>query len=282
MFTEVAPGIFSVDHRVVEGKNGIVFGTRAALAIDAGIDPEEGRAMADFIRARGSLPARLALTHGHGDQTLGAAAFSEAERFAHVATPEVVRRQLPGWAARTDKSLAQTEAETAWPTVTFSEELTLHLGGKTVRFFLTPGHSEDSVCAYVVEERVLFAGDTVVTGIVPAIGDGDSRRMERSLGRLADLEIEVLVAGHGPVLNEAERIRDWLAWQAGYLAGVRRWVGERLAQGQPVESLAEAAEFERFIGDRLPRDRHGMEKRHRDTVACIAREEQRRREAGKA
>ena len=50
MFTEVAPGIFSVDHQVVEGKNGIVFGSRVGLAIDTGNTPEEGRAMAAFLQ----------------------------------------------------------------------------------------------------------------------------------------------------------------------------------------------------------------------------------------
>ena len=52
MLTEVAPGVFGVDHRVAAGKNGIVSGERAALAIDTGHYPDERQAMADFIRAR--------------------------------------------------------------------------------------------------------------------------------------------------------------------------------------------------------------------------------------
>jgi hypothetical protein len=48
MLTEVAPGVFGVDHRVAAGKNGIVSGERAALAIDTGHYPDEGQAMVDF------------------------------------------------------------------------------------------------------------------------------------------------------------------------------------------------------------------------------------------
>ena len=39
-------------------------------------------------------------------------------------------------------------------------------------------------CALLEEDRVLCGGDTVVTGIVPAIADGDSRLLEATLRRL--------------------------------------------------------------------------------------------------
>jgi hypothetical protein len=57
MFIELVPGVWSFDHRVVEGKNGIIVGSRGALAIDAGHYPDEGQAMADFIRGRGHARA---------------------------------------------------------------------------------------------------------------------------------------------------------------------------------------------------------------------------------
>ncbi|MGH2371342.1 MAG: MBL fold metallo-hydrolase, partial [Chloroflexota bacterium] len=100
VFTEVAPGVVSAEHRVVEGKNGIVFGAQRALAIDAGMFPEEGDATAGFIRERGYEPGLLVLTHGHGDHALGSGAFRAAVVVAHIGTPRVMRRQLPGWAVR--------------------------------------------------------------------------------------------------------------------------------------------------------------------------------------
>jgi cyclase len=273
MFTEIAPNIFSVDHQVAEGKNGILFGARGALAIDAGNYPEEGQAVAAFIRERGAAPNRLALTHGHGDHILGGGAFRDAEIYAHAATPAVIRRQIPAWAERSGESAAQVEARLIWPTVTYTDELWISLGDRHVHFFPTPGHSEDGVCAYVLEDRVLFAGDTVVTGIVPAIGDGDSRQLEASLRRLAAMEIDVLVAGHGPVFHGRERIREWLHWLAAYLVGVRAAVQRSLDAGQQPEAVADAVTFERHIGDRLPVEKHGMPRRHRNTVMKIVEEE---------
>ena len=69
MFNELAPGIFSADSRFVDGKNGIVIGRRAALAIDGSNYEDAGAAMASFICSSGFEPDRLALTHGHGGST---------------------------------------------------------------------------------------------------------------------------------------------------------------------------------------------------------------------
>jgi glyoxylase-like metal-dependent hydrolase (beta-lactamase superfamily II) len=271
MFTEIAPGIFSVDHQVVEGKNGIVCGSRVVLAIDTGNYPEEGRAMAEFAREQGPQPVCLALTHGHGDHILGSGAFRGGEVFARDLTPGVMRRQVAAVSRRSGRPETEVAAELAWPTVTFSAEFSLDLGGRTARFFPTPGHSPDSTCVYIVEDRVLFAGDTVATGIVPAVGDG--ARLEASLARLADLEVEILVPGHGPVIAGRANVRDWVTWQAHYLAEIRHWVRDQLQRGVSPEAIPDRAEFGRFVGDRLHREAHQMERRHRDTVAQIAAEE---------
>jgi cyclase len=273
MVEEIRPGIFCVDHRVAEGKNGVILGRRAALAIDGGTDPDEGEATEAFLRERGRAPDRLVLTHGHGDHVLGAAALAAGEVFAHAATPDVIRRQLPAWAERAGETVEQTAARVVWPTVTFIGELRIDLGGRTVRCFPTPGHSEDSISLFVEDERVLFAGDTVVTGIIPAIGDGDGRTLEASLRGLAALDIEILVPGHGPIVRGREAARAWILWLAEYLAAVRAFARERLTCGDAAETIPDAADFARFVGDRLPAERHGMPRRHRATVARIVAEE---------
>jgi len=273
MIEEVAPGVFAYAHEFVEGKNGVVIGARTGLAIDCGNFDADGEAMAAFLRAQGRTPDRLALTHGHGDHLLGGAAFREAEIYAHALTPGVIRRQLDGWARRWETTPEDAAARVIWPTVTFTEELRLDVGGKTVRMFPTPGHSEDGVGVLVEEHGILFAGDSVATGIAPAIGDGDSRVMEATLGRLAEMEFAVLVPGHGPLLRGAEAIREWLLWVQSYLAGVRQCVRAALDAGADAETAIDAAAFDAFIGERLPRDRHGMPRRHRLAVEKIVSEE---------
>lgn len=58
---QLALGVFSVDSRFVDGKNGIVIGKRAVLAIDGSNYQDEGAAMASFIRQNGFEPHRLVL-----------------------------------------------------------------------------------------------------------------------------------------------------------------------------------------------------------------------------
>lgn len=272
MFTEEAPGVFSVASRFVDGKNGIVVGDRAALAIDCSNYEDEGQAMADFIVEKGFEPNRLVLTHGHGDHIWGGKPLKTGDVFAHHLTPCVMERQVPQALKRRDEPEDVIRAEMPWPTVTYRDELWIDLGGKTVWMFPSPGHSEDGVSVYVVEDKLLFSGDSVVTGIVAAIGDGDSRILEQSLHKLMDLDIETLVPGHGETLHGKERVQDWLQWQAGYLAAVRDRLQAELTAGKDVEAATEAVDFETYIGDRLPMDRNGMPKRHRNTVDKIAEE----------
>ncbi|MBW3623456.1 MAG: MBL fold metallo-hydrolase [Armatimonadetes bacterium] len=273
MINEIAPGVYTADRRGVEGKNGIVIGKRGALAIDSGNDREEAGALADFILDRGKPPCRLAFTHGHGAHIFGSGVFSGAEIFASSLTPEVMRRQVVARAEREGGDVREVEAEVCFPTVTFSQELYLDLGDKNFRFIPTPGHSVDSVSIYGVEDAVLFAGDAVVTATVPALSDGNSHEMEDSLHRLLDMEIDLLVPGHGPALRGWSAIQDHLEWQASYLAEIRIWVREQLRKGASPDSLADAAGFEVFVRGRYPKDRYDMERRHRDVVEKIAREE---------
>ena len=274
MFDEVAPGVYSVNSRFVDGKNGIVFGEHGTLAVDGSNFPDEGQAMADFIQSKGFEPNRLVLTHGHGDHILGAAPLAGGEVFAHTTTPGVIRRQIPGWAENWGVSSNEAARRVIRPTVTFQDALWIDLGGKRVRVFSTPGHSEDGVSVYVEEDRVLFAGDTVVTSIVPAIGNGNSEVLGASLDRLVHMEIEVLVPGHGDVLQGANRVVDWLGWQIRYLSGVRDAVRKALDREEDPE---DAADFRTFVGDQLPASRNDMPGRHRNTVTQIVEEELARR-----
>ena len=274
MITEVTSGIFSADHSVAEGKNAIVIGTRGAVAIDTGLLPEEGQAMYDFIRDRGLEPNRVILTHGHSDHIFGGLAFAGAEVYASATTPDEIHRQTREFAERKGLKYEDMLEQALWPTITFTDELHIDLGDKHLWLFPTPGHSPDHISVYVEEDLALIAGDTVVTGIVPAIFH-DSKVLEDSISKLTKLDIEVLVAGHGPVLTGTAQIQDWLAWLMVYISSVRAFVHEKIESDSAVdpETLADEVEYQRFVGDRLPVDKFGMPTRHRNMVLKIIEEE---------
>lgn len=98
---------------------------------------------------------------------------------------------------------------------------------------LTPGHSSDSTCFLLAADNALLTGDTVLgrgTTVV-AHPDGQLAAYLESLQRLRDLadgEVEVLLTGHGPVLDDPVEALD------GYLEHRRmrlQQVRDALAQG---------------------------------------------------
>jgi len=269
---EVVEGIFTVDHRVAEGKNVVIFGERAAWAVDTGSDASEGTRVADLIRVRGFEPARLLYTHGHGDHVLGSLPFRSCDIFSHVLTPIEIERLLPLWAERAGCTVAALRGQIAWPTITFRDELFLDLGNRQLHLFPTPGHSQDGISIYLPDERLLIAGDSVVTAIVPAIGDGDSVVLEASLRKLGQLAIDVMIPGHGGVVYGREQISDWLQWLPDYLQRVRLFVQDALRVGMATEEIAGHCSFDTLIGGRLPKRKYKMTKRHEATVNKIVQE----------
>jgi glyoxylase-like metal-dependent hydrolase (beta-lactamase superfamily II) len=276
-FDEIAPGVFLTGQAIADGKIGVVLGDDAAVAIDAGLHPEEGAALAGFIRSRGRRPDRLIYTHFHNDHVFGSTAFRGAEVIAQAAWTGAKERQRQKWAEANHSTPEAADLAIAWPTRTFIDEMVLDIGGTRFRLLHAPGHSPDSACVYVERERVLFCGDTVMTGILPAFGDGDSRVLERTLRSLLATPAEILVSGHGAPLVGAPAIRDWLEVSIAYLAGLREVIVDGIADGLEDEAIAALLPYERHVPPRLDRSRHGMDTRHRRCIDAMIAEERKAR-----
>jgi len=79
---------------------------------------------------------------------------------------------------------------------------------------LTPGHSSDSVCLLLTEDRALLTGDTVLGRGTTVVAHPDGRLADyldslHRLRDLADTDIDVLLPGHGPVLEEPAAVLDY-------------------------------------------------------------------------
>ena len=72
----------------------------------------------------------------------------------------------------------------------------------------TPGHASDHLCFFLEEERVLFTGDTVLSGSTAVINppDGDMAAYLQSLERLRKRRLTRLCPGHGDVLEDPKAI----------------------------------------------------------------------------
>ncbi|MEF8833198.1 MAG: MBL fold metallo-hydrolase [Candidatus Thermoplasmatota archaeon] len=80
---------------------------------------------------------------------------------------------------------------------------------------LTPGHTEESICLYHKDEKILFSGDTVFANGGAGRTDlptGDREKLIESIGKLNKLDVESMYAGHMSVVegNAGDHIQQSL------------------------------------------------------------------------
>jgi glyoxylase-like metal-dependent hydrolase (beta-lactamase superfamily II) len=77
-----------------------------------------------------------------------------------------------------------------------------------VSVYHTPGHEPGSLCVYWPDQKALATGDLIFAGSVGRTDfpGGDHARLMAEIDRMAALEVEWLLPGHGPVLSGAEAV----------------------------------------------------------------------------
>jgi glyoxylase-like metal-dependent hydrolase (beta-lactamase superfamily II) len=171
----------------LEGTNTYLVGDGDLLIIDPG--PDDAQHLHAVRETVGDAHVTaILLTHRHHDHSDGARTFAEAFD-AHVAAfggPDYLAEVSVADGAR--------------------------VGGRGT--FLTavhtPGHASDHVCFVLEEENVLFSGDHVLgrgTTII-AFPDGDMAAYMASLQRVRELKPQRIFPGHGPIVDDPERVLD--------------------------------------------------------------------------
>jgi glyoxylase-like metal-dependent hydrolase (beta-lactamase superfamily II) len=81
---------------------------------------------------------------------------------------------------------------------------------------VTPGHASDHLCFWLEDERALFSGDHIMSGstVVIAPPDGHMDTYMASLRKVKGLDPALIYPGHGPVIEGAGVIDEYLAHRA--------------------------------------------------------------------
>ncbi len=83
----------------------------------------------------------------------------------------------------------------------------LRLGDRSFEVIHTPGHSDDSICLYSAQDRVLFSGDTPLN--VKTAGGSYSWGLVGSLEKISERQVKTIYSGHAyPVTIRAQEMVD--------------------------------------------------------------------------
>ena len=84
----------------------------------------------------------------------------------------------------------------------FLEEGDFTVKGLEFQVIHTPGHSPGSISLYWPEQKALFTGDVIFREGLgrPDLPGGDGSTLKKSIKRLAELDVEKLLPGHGDIL----------------------------------------------------------------------------------
>nr|WKU62172.1 cyclase [uncultured bacterium] len=223
---------------------GLLVGDGRPVLVDTAATEARARRLRELVvRAAGVPPAVVVNTHSHGDHTFGNFVFPEALVVGHERTrreAEEAGLHLTGLWPGVDWG----EVEVVLPQLTFTGQLCVRLGGHDVELHsFEAAHSGCDSVVWVPGERVLFAGDLVMSGATPFVLTGSVGGLRSAVARLRGFGAETIVPGHGPVGGP-----ELLDVTEGYLDRLTELAGAGLAAGLTPLEAAREADLGEFAG----------------------------------
>ncbi len=218
----IREGVYLYRERGVLDSNTYVLQDELVMLIDPGLDRYLPPKLDELERDGIDLAEidLIAITHLHPDHCGATAALRDLTGAKVALYPVQDRyRELMSEELRPHLGVGITRM--------FSADIELgervELGRYALEVIHTPGHSPCSVCFYAAAERLLVCGDLV---FVQGVGRtdlpfGDPEALKRSIELISKLETELLLPGHGPLLQGQKAIlRNYDFINAAYFNAV--------------------------------------------------------------
>lgn len=216
------------------GNIGLAIGEDAAYLIDDQYAPLSEKITASVRQITDKPLKFLVNTHWHGDHTGGNANFGKAGTI--LVAHENVRKRL-GSPSERNGQVREASPEIALPEITFSDELTLHLGdGQSMHVMhVNDAHTDGDSYIYFPEANIIHMGDNFANGGFPFIdlnsgGDIDGFIKNLNMALFIVDDQTQIIPGHGPVTN-----RETLQAYRDMLETLRNRVKAAMTSGKSLE-----------------------------------------------
>ena len=256
----------------VNSNTAIIESDDGVTIVDTHSKPSAARVIVERLREISSKPVRYVVnTHFHWDHWHGNEVYPAAYPGAEIITNQLTReamvkkglkriqdhaRQVPGEVERlrselaaaggadqraklqadlrlAESYLAEVRAlRPALPTMAFERTMKLYRRDREIHLlYLGRAHTEGDVFVHLPKERVVITGDAVI-GWTPFMGDGYPEDWVSTIDRLAELDWDTLIMGHGEPAG-----RDWLRTFRGYIHDMVETVREEAATGATLDEV---------------------------------------------
>lgn len=174
----------------------------------------------------------LVYSHDHADHSSGGEVFADT---AIVVAHENAKATILG-----------EKRPTAVPDLTFSDEMTIELGGKVVELsYLGRSHSDNLIVMNFPEERALFTVDFISVKRLPYrdLSDAYFPDWIEAVKQVEAMDFDILMPGHGPLGNKedaADHRRYLEALYGAVLAAARA--------GQDLEQMKASITLDKYKG----------------------------------
>lgn len=210
----------------------VVLVTDAGVMVTDPINKDAAQWLKDEIASRFGKPIKyLVYSHDHVDHVAGGEVFGAANVIAHEnARADIIGEKRP----------------TAVPNITFSDNMTINLGGNAVVLsYLGRSHSDNMIVMNFPRQRVLFAVDFIPIKSLPwkTLTDAYIPEWIDAVKRVEAMDFDILMPGHGSPGSKADvtALREYMETLYGaVLSGMR--------EGQTLQQLKENINLPEYAG----------------------------------
>jgi cyclase len=246
---EISPNVF-VETEFHGANVGFVITGEGVILIDTPLLPADARLWLNQIRGQTEQQIIYIInTDHHRGHILGNQYFPSASVIAHEFAWKNMKTYGDSFRTRLLNLYRDRmpEAVEEWqqgltivvPEITFTDRTILFKGDKEIHLIPLGGHTEATTVIYLPQDKVLFAGDLVITDRPPFLSQSDTQQWLQALTYLRKLSYNVLVPGHGELTGKEATQK-----MSNFLRLVRRRVRSAYRTGL---SKAETARSLRYL-----------------------------------
>jgi glyoxylase-like metal-dependent hydrolase (beta-lactamase superfamily II) len=211
--------------------NAVFAVTPAGIILADPINADAAQWLKAELQSRFNQPVKyLVYSHDHADHSSGGEVYDDtAVIVAHDnAKPVIIGEKRP----------------TAVPELTFSDQMTIELGGTVVELsFVGRNHSNNSIVMRFPKERLLFVVDFIPVETV-AFRDFPDTYLDDwidSLKRVERMDFDILVPGHGKIGN-----KEHVSQFRNYMEDLKGAVLQAVREGKSLDEIRQTIRLPKY------------------------------------